>query len=115
MSNPEVIGISKYISVAGGVEEDIVLYEVPPQDKVHLRAIQIIFPAGTLGELQLYLKYGEAKVAPETDYWNGDDGKVVDLLDIVYGSQTRVVMHVKNVNPVDARTCTVKIEACRIA
>jgi len=59
---------------------------VPPFKRIKIRKIIVQFPSGTGGELRVALYYGLMKVAPETDYYAGDDARFEDEIDVTYYS-----------------------------
>jgi len=113
-SSFKIIQISKYLSIDPLGEGRESIYEVQPGKIVELEKIQIIFPPGTNGELKLALYYGELKVAPNTDYWEGDSGKIEDILRIKYYSDDEILIYYKNISSTDIRKATIKIDAIEI-
>jgi len=114
MNESKLIQISKYLNIAPTDEGYISIYQVQNGKIIELRKIQIIFPAGTEGELQLSLWYGDLKVAPNTDYWHGDSGKIEDCLKVKYYSGDDVMIRYKNINTTYYRKATIKIDAIEL-
>jgi len=111
MSKNELIQISRFLNISPGAEGYTSIYTVDNGKIIELKKIQIIFPAGTDGELQISLWYGDLKVAPDTDYWHGDSGKIEDCLKVKYSSGDDVMIWYKNINTTDYRKATIKIDA----
>jgi len=114
MSKNELVQISRFLNIAPATEGYTSIYTVDKGKIIELKKIQIIFPAGTEGELQLSLWYGDLKVAPDTEYWHGDSGKVEDCIKVRYYSGDDVMIRYKNVNTTYYRKATIKIDAIEL-
>jgi len=114
MTDPNFVQISKFLNVPPTDEGYTSVYQVPKGKIIELRKIQLIVPAVVNGELYISLWYGDLKVAPNTDYWHGDDGKIEDCLKTRYYSGDDVMVWYKNVNTTYYRKVTIKIDAIEI-
>jgi len=110
--NERVIQISGFISAPAADEGDYTIYTTNPGVVTRLKTIQVSFPEGTRGELELYLKYGHVKISPQTPCWKGDGTRIDDLIDFEFGGGVDIVIHYKNLSTTDTRYATIKIEAC---
>jgi len=105
------ISIPYYLRADPATKDFVTIYTIPKGKKAVLKKITIRFPAGTNGELRLALYYGHMKVAPETPYWNGNDVRFIETLNIPYWSQDPVLLWYENVNTTAIRESSILIEA----
>jgi len=114
MSENKIVQISKFLNIAPTTEGFTSIYKVPNGKIIELQKIQIIDPSGTNGEVYISLWYGDLKVAPDVDYWEGDSGKIEDCLKVKYYSGDDVMVWYKNVNTTNYRKATIKIDGIKL-
>jgi len=100
---PKKVSIPYHLSASGGAEADVTLYTVPDGYQLKIKEWNIFFPAGVYGELEIYFKHGNMKVAPSTGVYKGDNLLMPDDLEATYESGAKVVMHYKNTNATETR------------
>jgi len=102
-------GISYFLKSTTTEEKFVDIYTVPGGKRFHAKVIRVEFPSGTGGELQVALYYGLRKVAPATPYYNGDDARFEDCIDVLYHSGDPVRLWYKN-TVAALRKANVKVE-----
>jgi len=100
---PLLVSIPYHLSASPGAEGDATLYTVPDAMTLILNKIQIHFPSGTAGELELSFYRGMEKVAPTERVYTGDDVLWIIDVKIVFRSGSNVTLHYKNTNTTTAR------------
>jgi len=98
-----LVSIPYHLTADPGAEGDVTLYTVPSARTLTITQIQIHFPSGTAGELELSFYRGIEVVAPTTRVYTGDDVLWRFNVNIVFGSGSEVVLHYKNTNTTTAR------------
>jgi len=104
------ITISYHLVAAANTEADVSIYTVPPAQKLIIKRVQIYFPAGTYGELELYFKYGVMKVYPKSGVIKGDNYCHNKETNLEYYSGDQVVIHYKNINTTEERQAFIDLE-----
>jgi len=102
-------GVSYFVKSTAVEEKFVDIWTVPGGKKFYAKRIHVHFPSGTGGELYVALYYGLRKIAPATSYYNGDDARFVDEIDVTYHSGDPVKLWYKN-TAAATRTANVKIE-----
>jgi len=102
-------GVSYFIKSTVVEEKFVDVWTVPGGKRFRARRILVHFPSGTGGELRVALYYGLRKVAPATAYYNGDDARFEDEIDVLYHSGDPVRLWYEN-TVAATRTANVKVE-----
>jgi len=106
----EKVTLHKHLSKAGGASGFEDIYTVPPGHILTLKVVQVAFPAGTYGEFQISIYYGNMKVWPETDYIVGDNVIYRKEVKIKYFSGDVVRAYYKNTNATETRDAYIDLE-----
>jgi len=104
--------LSYRLSAAPDAEGFVAIYTVKPGQRYRAKRIRVHFPSGTAGELRVALYYGAMKVAPETDYYSGDDFTYENGIDVTYFSGDPVRIWYKNTSTTAYRYADIEIAGC---
>jgi len=104
------ITISYHLVASAGVEADVSIYTVPPAQKLVIKRVQIYFPSGTYGELEIFFKYGVMKVYPKSGVVKGDNYTHEKETNLEYYRGDNVVIHYKNTNTTEERQAFIDLE-----
>jgi len=100
-----------YHLVAGpGAEGTVSIYSVPPGQVLALSRIQVRFPSGTAGELEISLLHGNMRLWPEERPATGDDVLYEKELSGDYRSGESILLAYRNLNATASRDAYVQVE-----
>ena len=105
------ITIPYHLTASAGDSGFVEIYTVDPARKLTTVKIQVAFPIGTYGELQLALYYGNSKVIPHTGYWTGDGVVFVDEMKATWQGGDVIKLYYNNTNDTETREAFLLITA----
>jgi len=85
------------------------VYTVNDAKKVKVKHIDVYFPSGTDGDLQISFYYGHMKIAPHGGLINGDNCKVTVPIDLELISGDTLRVYFKNRNTTDKKKAYIDI------
>ena len=97
------ISIPYYLSVPGGSEGNVLIYEVEAAKRFVTRSVYISFPPATYYELELSIFRGIKQIAPYKGTYRGDAQVIEDEFIEDISSAERVILHYKNNNTTQIR------------
>lgn len=103
------VTIPYHLVADAGAKGEVVLYEVPPAQRLRIERIVVYFPAGNYGELRLRFLVGNMQVHPETGDIRGDQVVWDDEVSIELTSQSQLVLYYENVNAAEVRECFIHV------
>jgi len=98
---------TQHITAGAGAEGDVTALTVPDGYIFRLNRVEILFPSGTVGELEISIYQGIHKTLPDEGVWTGDHVLLKHETERRWGSGEDVVIHYKNLNTTAARECFV--------
>ena len=101
--------ISRKVEVEPDGELYVDLYQVTPGSSFTLKLIEVYFPVGTGGQLQVKILQGWIGVAPTNGYFTGDDVTIKHEVEAVYGSQATIRAHVINLDKVSKKEAVITL------
>jgi len=110
LATKEPVTIHKHLSISPGATGFENIYTVKPGKTLTVKVVQVAFPAGTYGELQIAIYYGNLKVWPETDHVSGDNVLFRKEARIKYYSGDPVRVWYNNTNATETRDCFMDLE-----
>jgi len=96
---------TEHITAGAGAEGDVTALTVPEGYIFRLNRIEILFPAGTYGELEISLYQGIHKTLPDEGVWTGDHVLLKHETERRWGGGEDVTVHYKNTNTTETREC----------
>jgi len=108
MSQP--ISIPYRVSQGPNSEATYKVWEVPPGQKFFMKEIEVIFPSGVGGYLELSLYHGIRKIAPENGVWQLDEGRAVARVSYELSSGEGILLKAKNTHTTNSYSATLQIE-----
>jgi len=107
---PQPISIPYRVSQGPASEATYEVWKVPPGQKFHLEEIEVIFPSGVGGYLELSLYHGIRKIAPEDGVWQLDEGRAVARVSYELSSGEGILLKAKNTHTTSTYSATLQIE-----
>ena len=77
----------------------------PKGRKLKLKRTQVYFPAGTEGELEIAIKYGNMTIIPDSGVLTGDDMTYTSLKEFEFDSGSPLRIYYNNTNATYSKTC----------
>jgi len=105
------ISASLHLVASPGQEGEVELYKVPSASTLRSLSLNIHFPVGTLGDLELALRHGLFQLMPARGRYTGDGTVIVDNSDGKWWSDESVRLYFKNTNTAENREAYILLEA----
>jgi len=105
------ISASLHLVASPAQEGEVELYRVPAASTLRNIALNIHFPVGTLGDLELALRHGIFQLLPASGKYTGDGTSISDRSDGRWWSGESVRLHFKNANLTENREAYILLEA----
>jgi len=107
---PEPISIPYRVLQGPASETTYKVWVVSPGKKFLLKEVEVIFPAGVDGYLELSLYHGIRKIAPQDGVWQLDEGRVVARVVYEFGSGEVVLLLAKNTHSTNTYSASLQLE-----
>jgi len=104
------VSIHYHLTASGGADAEVSIYTVLGGYVLKNRQLNIHFPVGTYGELEIYFKSGDTQVMPSKGVYVGDNVMLTDELPAEWDAGSDVVMHYKNANATETREAYILLE-----
>ena len=102
------------LTVAPNSSGTIDVAVAPPGKKLQLARTVVVFPAGTEGELQIQILYGNMPVIPDSGFITGDDVKLEFNIQVIYDAGTPVRIYYRNLNANYSKTAYIYLEVVEV-
>jgi len=107
----EKISVFYHLAASAGAEADYTLLEVPAARKLKSVIIDLAFPIGTYGELEINFKRGIRSLLPTYGVYSGD-GMIFPIhVEVEWDSAEPVVLHYKNLSTTQVREAYIHVQA----
>jgi len=103
--------IFKTLTVAAGAGDKVSLYKVPPNCKLTVTRVEVVFLADANLDLTLSLKNGELQQYPEDGAFQGNSTTIVSVARKEWGSGSDINIHYKNSHATESRTAFINLSA----
>jgi len=107
---PQPISIPYRVLQGPNSEATYKVWGVSPGKKFLLKEVEVIFPSGVDGYLELSLYHGIRKIAPENGVWQLDEGRVVARVVYEFGSGEGVLLLAKNTHSTNTYSASLQLE-----
>jgi len=104
------VTIPYHLSASPTTEAKVSIYKIPPAKRFILTKIEVAFPVGTYGELEIALYRGHMRLWPEERNVTGDDVHYVKELRWEFDSGSEILLYYKNVNTTQVRDAFIVLE-----
>jgi len=86
------------------------IYQVPSGERLTVKELEVVFPPGTGGYLEISVYHGIRKIAPEDGVFQLDEGREVARLRYTFLSGQWIKVLAKNTHTTETKTCSLLLE-----